>query len=323
MSKRFWLFSVLLAMLVPALALAAAGDDFPARRITLVVPFPAGSATDGTARRLATELARLSGQTVIVDNKPGADGNLAALAVLRAEADGHTVFITTNSTHAANVNLFKSMPFDPKADFAPVTGIVKIPLMLAVKADFPARNIAEFLALAKTRVPPLTFGTANQTGRGAGELLKERAALPILNVPYKGSPQGLTDLAGGHIDSYFADPVSAAGLMQKGTIRVLAVTSATRAATMPDVPTFHESGFPGFELIAWIGAFVPEKTPRPAVLKLNALLTAILADPAMVAAFTATGATPFPTTPEQLAEFAETDTKRWARIVEAAKMVKQ
>ena len=323
MMKRFSRLGGWLAMLLPAFVLAAPGDDFPARRITLVVPFPAGSATDGTARRLAVELARLAGHPVIVDNKPGADGNLAALAVLRAEADGHTVFITTNSTHAANVNLFKSMPFDPKADFAPVTGIVKIPMLLAVRAESPVKNIAEYLALAKKSTPPLTFGSASQAGRGAGELMKARAGLPILNVPYKGAPQGLTDLAGGHIDSYFADPVSAAGLIQKGAVRVLAITSARRALSLPEVPTFDESGFPGFELIAWIGAFVPEKTPRVAVLKLNAMLTAILADPVMAASFTANGAAPFPTTPEQLGEFAETDTKRWAQIVEAAKMVKQ
>ena len=236
-------------MLLPAFALAAPGDDFPARRITLVVPFPAGSATDGTARRLAVELARIAAQ--------------------------------------------------------------------------PVKNMAEYLALAKRSTPPLTFGSASQAGRGAGELMKARAGLPILNVPYKGAPQGLTDLAGGHIDSYFADPVSAAGLIQKGAVRVLAITSARRALSMPAVPTFDESGFPGFELIAWIGAFVPEKTPRAAVLKLNAMLNAILADPLLAASFTANGAAPFPTTPEQLGEFAETDTKRWAQIVEAAKMEKQ
>ena len=311
------------AILAWACAGTAMADDFPSKRINLVVPFPAGSATDGTARRIATEMSRIAKVPVIVENKPGADGNIAAMSVLRSDPDGYTVFITTNSTQAANVNLFKSLPFDPKADFTPVTGIVKIPMMLTVRADYPAKSVGEYLALAKSSAQPVTFGSASQTGRGAGELLKERAGVPILNVPYKGSPQALTDLLGGHVDSIFSDPVSAAGLMKQGTVRVLAVTSAKRASTMPNVPTLEESGFPGFELIAWIGAYVPEKTPRAVVAKLNAMLTTILNDPATAAYLASTGATPFPTTPEQLAAFAETDTARWAKIVEAARMEKQ
>ena len=164
---------------------------------------------------------------------------------------------------------------------------------------------------------------SNQTGRGAGELFKERESLSIINVPYRGSPQALTDLMGGHVDSIFSDPVSAAGLVQKGSVRVLAVTSAKRAPTMPEVPSFDESGLPGFELIAWVAAYVPAKTPNATVVKLNAMIISILNDPATASFLSATGATPFPTTPEQLASFAEADTRRWARIVEAAKMEKQ
>jgi tripartite-type tricarboxylate transporter receptor subunit TctC len=317
------LLTVLLAAVLAACASFASAQEFPSRRITLIVPFPAGSATDGIARRLAADMVKIANVPVIVDNKPGADGNIAAMSVLRSEADGYTVFVTTNSTQAANVNLFKTMPFDPKADFAPVSGLVKIPMMLTVRADFPAKNVAEYIALAKKSSKPLTFGTANQTGRGAGELFKERESLSIINVPYRGSPQALTDLLGGHVDSLFSDPVSAAGLVQKGSVRVLAVTSAKRAPTMPDVPSFDESGLPGFELIAWVAAFVPTKTPKAHVAKLNTMISTILNDPATASFLSATGATPFPTTPEQLASFAETDTMRWAKIVEAAKMEKQ
>ena len=312
-----------LALLVCLLPIPSFAQDFPFRRITLVVPFPAGSATDGIARRLASDLGKVASVPVIVENKPGADGNIAALAVLRSEPDGYTIFVTTNSTHAANVSLFKSMPFDPKADFAPVTGLVKIPMMLTVRADFPAKNIAEYFALARKNPTPLSFGTASQTGRGAGELMKEREGLNIINVPYRGSPQALTDLMGGHVDSIFADPVSSAALVQKGALRVLAVTSAKRAPTMPDVPSLDESGLPGFELIAWVAAYVPAKVPKANVLKLNAMLNSILNEPATASFLSATGATPFPTTPEQLGLFAEQDTKRWAKIVEAAKMEKQ
>ena len=196
-------------------------------------------------------------------------------------------------------------------------------LALVVNADLPAKNVAEYIAMAKKSAKPLTFGTASQTGRGAGELFKERESLSIINVPYRGSPQALTDLLGGHVDSLFSDPVSAAGLVQKGSVRVLAVTSAKRAPTMPDVPSFDESGLPGFELIAWVAAYVPAKTPKAHVVKLNGMINTILNDPTTASFLSATGATPFPTSPEQLASFAEADTKRWARIVDAAKMEKQ
>ena len=321
--RRNPVLAAVLAILLAMCATFASADEFPSRRITLIVPFPAGSATDGIARRLAVDLGKIADVPVIVENKPGADGNIAAMSVLRSDPDGYTVFVTTNSTQAANVNLFKTMPFDPKVDFAPVSGLVKIPMMLTVRTDFPAKNLAEYIAMAKKSASPLTFGTANQTGRGAGELFKVREGLSITNVPYRGSPQALTDLLGGHVDSIFSDPVSAAGLIQKGALRVLAVTSAKRAPTMPDVPSFDESGLPGFELIAWVAAYVPAKTPKANVLKLNVIINTVLNDPATASFLSATGATPFPTTPEQLASFAETDTRRWAMIVEAAKMEKQ
>lgn len=321
--KRNPILMALLAALLAACTSFASAEEFPARRITLIVPFPAGSATDGIARRLAADMAKIANVPVIVDNKPGADGNIAAMSVLRSDADGYTMFVTTNSTQAANVNLFKNMPFDPKADFAPVSGLVKIPMMLTVRADFPAKNVAEYIALAKKSAKPLSFGSSSQTGRGAGELFKERESLSIINVPYRGSPQALTDLLGGHVDSLFTDPVAAAGLVQKGSVRVLAVTSAKRAPTMPDVPSLDESGLPGFELIAWVAAYVPAKTPKANVAKLNAMISTILNDPATASFLSGSGATPFPTTPEQLASFAEADTKRWAKIVEAAKMEKQ
>ncbi len=321
--RRNPLLAAVLAILLALCASFAQAEDYPSRRITLIVPFPAGSATDGIARRLAADMAKIANVPVIVDNKPGADGNIAAMSVLRADPDGYTVFVTTNSTQAANVNLFKSMPFDPKVDFAPVSGLVKIPMILTVRADFPAKNVAEYISMAKKSAKPLTFGSSSQTGRGAGELFKEREGLSITNVPYRGSPQALTDLLGGHVDSLFTDPVAAAGLVQKGSLRVLAVTSARRAPTMPDVPSLDESGLPGFELIAWVAAYVPAKTPKANVAKLNSMISSILNDPATATFLSATGATPFPTTPEQLAAFAETDTKRWARIVDAAKMEKQ
>lgn len=318
--------------LASALALAAVGlgfggsaaaQSYPSRQITLVVPFPAGSATDGVARRLADNIKEATGATVIVENKPGADGNLAAMAVLRDEPDGYSVFVTTNSTHAANVNLFNVMPYDPKADFAPVAGIMTIPMMLTVKPDFPSKTVSEFIAAANSRQKPLTFASGNTSSRGAAELFKSRAGIPLQHVPYRGMPQAITDVVGGQVDLVFADTSTGMGPVRDGALRAIAVTSPKRLASLPDVPTIAESGVAGYEFAAWVGVFVRAKTPPAIVTRLNQLVTAFVNNPATVSYLTTIGATPFPSTPEQLAAFAEADTKRWAEIVDVAKMEKK
>jgi tripartite-type tricarboxylate transporter receptor subunit TctC len=302
---------------------AATAQSYPSRQVNLVVPFPAGSATDGVARRLADSLKEATGATVIVENKPGADGNLAALSVLRAEPDGTSIFVTTNSTHAANVNLFNAMPYDPKADFAAVAGVMTIPMMLTVKPEFPAKSVSEFIAYAKGREKPLAFASGNTSSRGAAELFRSRAGVPMQHVPYRGMPQALTDVVGGQVELIFADTSTGIGLVRDGTLRAIAVTAPKRLTSLPDVPTIAESGLPGYEFAAWVGVFVHAKTPRDIVTKLNQLVTAFVNNPATIAYLQTIGATPFPSTPEQLAAFAEADTKRWAEIVEAAKMEKK
>jgi tripartite-type tricarboxylate transporter receptor subunit TctC len=301
----------------------ATAQSYPSRQVTLVVPFPAGSATDGVARRLANSLKEASGATVIVENKPGADGNLAALSVLRAEPDGYTVFVTTNSTHAANANLFNSMPYDPKADFAAVAGVMTIPMMLTVKPEFPAKTVSEFVAVAKGREKPLAFASGNTSSRGAAELFRSRAGVPMQHVPYRGMPQAITDVVGGQVEMVFADTSTGLGPVRDGALRAIAVTSSKRLASLPDVPTIAESGVKGYEFAAWVGVFVHAKAPPEIVTKLNQLVTAFVNDPATTAYLQTIGATPFPSTPEQLAAFAEADTKRWAEIVDVAKMEKK
>jgi tripartite-type tricarboxylate transporter receptor subunit TctC len=302
---------------------AAAAEPYPSQRITLIVPFPPGSATDSVTRHLAESIRSATNTTVVVENKPGADGNLAALAVLKAEPDGYTVFVTTNSTQAANVSLFNSLPYDPKADFAPVAGIMTIPMMLTVRSDFPARNVAEFVALAKKREKPLSFGSGNTSSRGAAELFRFREGIEMQHVPYRGMPQALTDVVGGQIDCVFADPSSAQGLVEDGKLRVLAVTSSTRLATMPQLPTIAETGLPGYELTAWVGVFVRTNTPPEIIARLNELVTAFV-NAAEARKFLVTvGATPFPSTPQELAAYQEADTRRWAGIVETAKIEKK
>ncbi|UFW47446.1 Bug family tripartite tricarboxylate transporter substrate binding protein [Bradyrhizobium arachidis] len=260
---------------------------------------------------------------MLIENKPGADGNLAALAVLKAEADGYTVFVTTNSTQAANINLFNAMPYDPAADFAPVAGIMTIPMMLAVKPEFPAQSVAEFIAMAKTREKPLSFGSGNTSSRGAAELFRARAGINMQHVPYRGMPQALTDVLAGEIDCVFADPASAQGLIQDGRLRVLAVTSSDRLAGMPDVPTLAQAGLSGAELTAWVGVFVRTGTASDIVAKLSQVVLAFVNNKETADYLESVGAKPFPAGADRLKAFEEADTRRWAEIVAIAKIEKK
>ncbi|WP_283808079.1 Bug family tripartite tricarboxylate transporter substrate binding protein [Bradyrhizobium genosp. SA-4] len=274
-------------------------------------------------RRLAESIRIETGATVLIENKPGADGNLAALAVLKAEADGYTVFVTTNSTQAANINLFNAMPYDPAADFAPVAGIMTIPMMLAVKPEFPAQSVAEFIAMAKTREKPLSFGSGNTSSRGAAELFRARAGINMQHVPYRGMPQALTDVLAGEIDCVFADPASAQGLIQDGRLRVLAVTSSDRLAGMPDVPTLAQAGLSGAELTAWVGVFVRTGTASDIVAKLSQVVLAFVNNKETADYLESVGAKPFPAGADRLKAFEEADTRRWAEIVAIAKIEKK
>jgi tripartite-type tricarboxylate transporter receptor subunit TctC len=314
-----------LAALLSFAAPGARAQTYPSHQITLIVPFPPGSATDGVARRLAESIKQATNAIVIVENKPGADGNIAAQAVLRADPDGYTVFVTTNSTHSANISLYTSLPFDPKNDFAPVAGVMTIPMMLTVREDSPIKTVSEFIAFAKSKDKdkPLTFASGNTSSRGAAELFASRAGVTMQHVPYRGMPQALTDVVGGQIDTIFADTSSGMGLVRDGKLRAIAVTGPKRVASLPDIPTIGESGVPGYELAAWVGVFVKAKTPPDIVTKLNQFVTTWVNDPETVKYMETIGATPFPSTPEQLGAFAEADTKRWAEIVDVAKMEKK
>jgi tripartite-type tricarboxylate transporter receptor subunit TctC len=304
-----------------ALALPARAEQYPARPVMLLVPFPPGSATDIVARKLAEGLRAAFNQPFIIENKPGADGIIAARQAARAEPDGYTLFVTTNTTHSANANIYTSLPYDPQKDFAPVGGIMKIPMVLAVRADYPANDLASFVKLAKAKT--LTFGSGNTSSRGAAEMFKARAGLEMLHVPYRGTPQAITDLLGGTIDVMFPDPSSALGPIKGKRLKVLAVASLRRLNELPDVPTIAESGYPGFEMVAWVGAFAPAKTPPDIVGRLNTEMNKILAQKDMLDYFDTVGAQVYPTTPDGLRAYVDEDTKRWAEIVEIGHIEKK
>lgn len=308
---------------VAALAMPhiARAQSYPSRPVTLLIPFPAGSATDGVARKLADGWRAAFNQPFIVENKPGGDGIIAARQAARAEPDGYTIFVTTNTTHSANPNIYMSLPYDPDKDFSPVGGVMKIPMVMAVRKDFPATDVASFVTAAKTK--QLTFGSGNTSSRGAAEIFKARAALDMLHVPYRGTPQAVTDLAGGSIDVMFPDPSSALGAIEGGQIKMLAVASSTRLRRYPNVPTIAESGYPGFEMVAWVGAFVPAKTPPEIVTRLNEELNKILAREDTLTYFDTIGAQVYATTPDGLRSYAAEDAKRWAEIVDLAKIEKK
>jgi tripartite-type tricarboxylate transporter receptor subunit TctC len=303
----------LLASAPPALA-----QSYPTRPIKLVVPFAAGSATDALARILGQKLTAAEGWTVLIENIVGASGMMAAQNVARAAADGHAVFVTSNTTHAANQSLFKKLTYDPIGDFEPVGKLGTITLALAVHPSVPAGNAKELIAYGKANPGKLTFGSGSSSSRIAGEMLKTLAGFDMLHVPYKSNPMAITDLLGGQISLVFADVSTTLPQIRAGKVKGLGVSSAQRSALAPDLPTMIEAGVPGYDLTAWFAAFVPAKTPQPIVAKLNAALNAAMADKATRDALLAAGIEPLTGTPDDLRAFVVSETQKWADIVKAA-----
>jgi tripartite-type tricarboxylate transporter receptor subunit TctC len=310
--------SLLVVAAASALACGAAcAQKWPEKTVTLVVPFPAGSTTDNVSRKMAEYMRAKTGATVIIDNKVGADGNIAAQHVLRQPADGYTVFVTGNSVHGANANLYKELPFDPIKDFESIGGVMTIPMVLTVRPDFPASNVGQFVAEAKKRTKPLFYATGNNSTRGASELFKSRYGFPADHIPYKGSPQVVVDLMGGQFDFAFIDANTVRPFLQDGRLKGLAITSEKRLAGLPNVPPVAE-GLPGFSFGAWVGVVVRKGTPAAVQSRLAALVDGYARDPGAVEYLASINAAPMPMSPRQLHAFIETETKTWAEIVKAA-----
>jgi tripartite-type tricarboxylate transporter receptor subunit TctC len=318
--KRRFVHAALLATvsLVTGAGHVAAQDSYPSRVIKFVVPFAAGSATDTLARVLGQSMTASLGQGIVVDNMPGASGFLAAQNVARAEPDGHTVLITSNTTHAANQNLFKKLPYDPIGSFEPVTKLGTITLALVVNPSVPASSAQELIAYAKANPEALTFGSGSSSSRIAGEMLKTLAGIDMVNVPYKSNPQAVTDLLGGQISLVFADISTTLPQAKAGKVKALAVSSPQRTPLAPDLPTMAEAGVPGYDLTAWFAAFVPAGTPKPIVDQLNAAFKSALADPKTREALLGAGIEPTSSTPEELKAFVVAETDKWAKSVKAA-----
>jgi len=303
------------AVLVAGGALA---QDYPGRAITLVVPFAVGSGIDPTARIIADELSRSLKQPVVIDYKPGANGAIAAGAGARATPDGYTIFMTTVSTHSANPNLLKSIPYDPIRDFAPLSRVGNLPFMLVVDPKIAAASVPEFVAYVKANPGRLSYASTNAVGLLAGATLKRMADLDLVHVPYRSSPQALNDVMTGRVAMMFVDFALGWPQAKAGNVRALAVTTKERSALLPDIPSMTEAGLPAFDLIPWNAIFAPANTPRPIVQRLNAELRRIISDPKVKERLAGLGFDAFASTPEELDAFVREDLAKWTKWVREA-----
>lgn len=312
--KRLLIATLLLA----ASATPGLAQSYPSKPVKFVVPFAAGSATDTLARVLGQRLSTTLGQPMVVENLPGASGQIAAQAVQRAAPDGATVLIATNTTHAANQSLFKTLSYDPVGGFEPVTKLGDITLAFAINPKVPASSVREFVAYAKANPGKISFGSGSSSSRIAGEMVKVLAGVDLLHVAYRSNPQAITAVLGGEIDMIFADVATTMPQIQAGKMKGLAVSSAKRSSLAPDLPTMQEAGVPGYELTAWFAAFVPAKTPKPIVDKLNGAFGEALRDKSTQESLLKVGIEPGASTPDELRTFVADETAKWAKIVAAA-----
>jgi tripartite-type tricarboxylate transporter receptor subunit TctC len=299
------------------LPVAHAADDFPSKPVRLIVPFPPGGGGDILARLVMNRVARELGQPLVVENVGGAGGNVGAAAAARAAADGYTLLYGTNGTHAINHALYKAPGFDPVKDFEPVSRFTRIAALVVVRPGLPVNTFGELLQLIRSQPGKISFGSAGNgtTSHLAGEILKSQAGLDMVHIPYKGGGPAMTDLIGGRIDLMIEVAPSAGPQARGGRIKALAVSTARRSASFPELPTIAESGIAGFDVSAWDGLFAPARTPRAVVDKLNAAVRRALADPELVTALANRASETAPTTPEEFGRFIAVEMERWGGAV--------
>jgi tripartite-type tricarboxylate transporter receptor subunit TctC len=303
-----------------ALLLASAAQaqtDYPNKPIRLIVPFAPGGGGDTLARTVTQNAAEALGQPIVIENRPGAGGNLGAALAAKSPADGYTLFYGTNGTHAINHALYANPGFDPVKDFVPVARLTRIGMVVVVNPDVPAKSVPELLTYLKANPGKATFGSAGNgtSSHIAGEMFKMQTGTDILHVPYRGNGPAMIDLVGGRIDMMIDVMPAAYPHAEAGKIRALAVTTMTPVASAPNLPTLDASGVKGFELSAWDGIWAPAGTPRAIVDKVNAAYRASLADAQVKERLFARGAEPVPGTPDDLARFVASELPKWAEVV--------
>ena len=307
--------SVLLCLL--ALSVHANAQNYPSKPVKLVVPFPAGSATDQIARVIGQELQVALGQPFVVDNKPGAQGTIAAEGVAKSAPDGYTLMVTTNTPQAAAPALFKQLRYDPVKDFAPVARLGTISFMLMVPADFPAKSFREFLAYAKSNPGKLSGGYGSAGSQVSQAMMRSMGGIEFVDVPYKGLPQAITDVLGGAISFTFADLANALAQLKGGKLRGLAVTSEKRSPLAPDVPAIAEE-LKGYELIAWFALMAPAGTPKEIVQLLFDATSKAIRKNEIREKFALLGTDVAPMDPVQLEAFIKSEIAKWAKMAKEA-----
>jgi tripartite-type tricarboxylate transporter receptor subunit TctC len=310
---------LLLGAMLALVASAADAQYATDRPIRLIVPFAAGSGTDVAARLLATSLAEAIKRPIVIENKPGALATIGTDAAAKSPPDGHTLVATGSTALAAAPSLFKKLPYDPVADFAPVYLLATAPLALFVSSESPAKDLQALVAEAKASPGKLSYASGNATGAVAGEMLKQFAGIDIFHVPYKNSPQALNDVAGGQVTMMFNDIAGATPLVKAGKLRPLAVTSRSRARALPDVPTLYDAGYRGYELYNWVGILAPAKTSSEIVGYLAREIAKVAAQPDFKDKFERVGLDLVTDSgPDTFAGYIKTETANWSRQIRAA-----
>ena len=311
-----------LASLFAALALGVALDthaqDYPSRPITLVIPFAAGSGTDNVGRIVSQRLSERLRQPIVVENKPGANGQIAADYVAKSKPDGYTLFMTTNTTHSANPSLYKQLRYDPIKDFTPIVRTGELPFAVVVNNDLPVKSLKELLDHAKANPGKLSYGTPNSTSLVGSETLKTQAKIDMVGVPYKSSPQALTDVIGGQIQVYLVDFGSGMSMIKANRVRTLAVTPARGSKILSDVPPVAKT-VPGFDLTSWNGIFGPAGLPREVVEKISSEVNAVLGEKEVQDKLASAGFEVWPTrSPAEFSQYVNDQLQLWAGMIRAA-----
>jgi len=309
-----------LGALFACVGTVASAQGYPNRTIRLVVPFPAGGTTDILAREVAQKLTEVFGQAVVVDNRPGAAGNIGSDLVAKSAPDGYTLLMGTVGTHAINPSLYSKMPYDHVKDFAPVVLVAGVPNVLVVNPALPVNSVSDLIKLAKDKPGQINFASS---GSGtsihlSGELFKTMASVDMTHVPYKGSSPALTDLIGGQVQIMFDNLPSALPQIKGGRLRAIAVTSLKRAPVLPDIPTINESGLPGFEASSWFGVLAPAGTPAPIVARINTEVNKWLQSADAREKLLGQGAEAAGGSPEQFANHIRAESEKWAKVVKAS-----
>jgi tripartite-type tricarboxylate transporter receptor subunit TctC len=315
---------------VRALAFAAAlavcagawAQSYPAKPVRFIVPFPPGGSADILARAIGQKAGEGLGQSLVVENRPGAGTAIGAEALARSPADGYAVMIGTVSSHAINPALNPKLAYDPVKDFTPISLVASIPFAMIVHPSVPAKSVREFISLAKSKPASLNYSSAGNgtSNHLAGELLKSMAGIDIVHIPYKGSAPALNDLVAGQVSLMFDLVLTAAPHVKSGAVRGLAVTGAKRSSALPELPTVAESGVPGYEVSAWFGIFAPAGMPQPVVQRLNADFVKALQQPELRQRLASQGAEPLTSTPDEFAAYLRSEIAKWAKVVKDSGM---